>query len=337
LDSDVLIDSCLIENGNFNFSLNLPYPKQFILHKKSVSSDFRDQLIIWLEPGKINAKGNFDFLANTEIIGSQSQIEYVTLKEIIDSISTKKESISSNHKMFNNEQEFLDYQEQLKNIDNEIVLRIKLYLASNIDSYVSLSILYTDFNYGYNRLYGKSLLTKSDIESIYKKLPYSLQTTSKGLEIKEFLALPDIPQIGNKALNIIQYTPEGDTIELYDYLGSYVLIDFWASWCGPCRVKNEELKRVYDKFKAFNFEILSISGDNDRDKWVQAIEKDSITWINTSDLKGWKNEAFILYGIKGVPKSILITPDGYILGDKYCNINNLDKELSKIFGVSNGL
>jgi thiol-disulfide isomerase/thioredoxin len=93
-----------------------------------------------------------------------------------------------------------------------------------------------------------------------------------------------------------------------------VLIDFWASWCGPCRAENPHVKAAYEKFKDKNFEILAVSLDNKKDAWVQAIEKDGLPWLHVSDLLGWKNAVAEQYDVKAIPQNWLIDPNGVIIG-----------------------
>ncbi|MEN8152703.1 MAG: TlpA disulfide reductase family protein [Acidobacteriota bacterium] len=106
--------------------------------------------------------------------------------------------------------------------------------------------------------------------------------------------------------------PDGQIVHLKDFKGKYVLIDFWASWCSPCRKSNPKLVEVYKIFKERNFTILGVSVDKNREKWFEAIEDDKLTWTNLSDLKGW-GDITDLYGIKAVPQNFLIDPDGIII------------------------
>jgi thiol-disulfide isomerase/thioredoxin len=136
---------------------------------------------------------------------------------------------------------------------------------------------------------------------------------------------------GSVAPEITQLTPAGDTLSLSDLRGKYVLIDFWASWCGPCRKENPNVKRVYEKYKDKGFEILGVSLDNNQQKWVEAIEKDGLPWPHVSDLKHWKNAAAVEYGVSAIPYTVLIDPDGRILGKKLRG-GGLEKILAEIFG-----
>ena len=122
--------------------------------------------------------------------------------------------------------------------------------------------------------------------------------------------------------------PRGNKISLNDFKGKYVLIDFWASWCAPCRVVNPDLVKLYDKFNQKGFEILGVSVDKDKEKWLKAIEQDGLLWTNVSEANGW-NEITNLYGVKAVPQNFLLDPQGIII-DKNIEVDHLDILLDKI-------
>ncbi len=119
--------------------------------------------------------------------------------------------------------------------------------------------------------------------------------------------------IGNKAPDFTLSSHTGELISLSSFKGKYVLIDFWASWCAPCRIDNKELLEVYDKFKDKNFEIVAVSIDENKEAWLKAIEKDGSQWIHLSSLKGWNSETAQTYGVRAVPQSFLLDTNGIIL------------------------
>ena len=109
-----------------------------------------------------------------------------------------------------------------------------------------------------------------------------------------------------------------------------MLLDFWASWCGPCRKENPNVVKLYNKYKTKGFEILGISLDQNRERWLQAIQADQLTWKHTSDLKGWSNEVSKLYEISAIPKTFLVDPNGMIIARDLRGAE-LERKLAEIF------
>ncbi len=152
------------------------------------------------------------------------------------------------------------------------------------------------------------------LEERYNKLTAAAKKTFYGREVEKVIAGAKIGLEGTQAVDFIQNDTTGKPVSLSSFKGKYVLVDFWASWCGPCRLENPNVVDAYNTFKNKNFTVLGISLDQHRDKWIQAIYADNLTWTHVSDLKYWQNEAAQLYRISGIPANMLVDPNGKIIG-----------------------
>jgi len=136
---------------------------------------------------------------------------------------------------------------------------------------------------------------------------------------------------GEVAPDFVQKTPEGKDLKLSDLRGKVVLVDFWASWCGPCRRENPHVKKLYEKYKEQGFEVLGVSLDRTAASWERAIEQDGLEWAHVSDLKGWKNEVAKMYSVSSIPHTILLDQEGRIIARKLRS-QQLGQVLAEIFG-----
>ncbi|WP_235941004.1 TlpA disulfide reductase family protein [Cyclobacterium roseum] len=148
------------------------------------------------------------------------------------------------------------------------------------------------------------------MEEFREKFPNNQDVQSFASHIEEIKPL----SIGQQAPDFSSLTPEGKEVKLSDFRGQYVLLDFWAAWCAPCREENPNIVSQYHKFKDKGFTVVGLSLDSDRDAWLKAINDDKLVWTQLSDLKMWDSEAGRLYNITAIPASFMIDPEGKIIG-----------------------
>ncbi|MGC4234322.1 MAG: TlpA disulfide reductase family protein [Niabella sp.] len=152
-----------------------------------------------------------------------------------------------------------------------------------------------------------------------------------GGQLKKALVDARFNSVGSIALDFSQADTTGQQVSLSQFRGKYVLIDFWASWCGPCRKENHFLVKTFNRYKDKNFTVLGVSLDEDKEDWLRAIAKDELKWTQVSDLKGWENEVAMKYRITSIPRNLLVGPDGKIIA-KDLRGDDLDAKLEEVLG-----
>lgn len=198
----------------------------------------------------------------------------------------------------------------------------KAYLLSNKDKLIAGKTLY-DFRYELNEEDQNAILLQAD--SVFKSAP-GVDRLIAHLDILKTVA------VGQKFTDFEMADMKGEVKKLSDYVGQgkYVLVDFWASWCGPCRREIPNMVEAYKKYKAKGFEIVGISLDNDKDAWVKGTKDLGITWPQMSDLKGWQNAGAAIYGVNSIPHVLLIDKEGTIIA-KNLHGEELNKKLEELF------
>lgn len=310
IDSGKVYQKITVLDGKFKTSLAITKPRFFGIWQENPKYD-KDRLLLWLENSEIKISGNFDYLVNAKIEGSKSNEIYCKYSAIEKDFKNKsnnlKIALSTTTK-----QATLDsiqiLTEQASNLYKTDLLK---FYASHNKSEVAFYFLVKEM------IKYKSVLKKSDIKNLFSDLPEEFKISKEAKLLENYISLPEIPRNGDKFIDISQVTPEGISESISDHLGKLTILEFWSSGCSPCIWEHQRLKKLYNKYHDKGLNIIGISGDDTYNDWIGAIKRDSIPWLNISDLKGWYNEAFLIYGIKYTPNLILLDEKGLVIDDEF--------------------
>ncbi len=280
----------------------------------------------------INDKSNINFSADANDISLDGPNFNTPANKTFKSFLV---AIDAKQKALNNLSTEIDSLKKNKKMDSLVAVKVtsltnnatsfKKFIVRSIDSIADPVVAM--FALGYTRGIDPAEL-KTVLPKLAKRYPTHAGMTGLITIINEMISKKDAPpalaekgkekavgkiSVGNMAPDFTLKDTEGNPFSLSSLKGNYVLIDFWASWCGPCRAENPNVVANYNKYKTKNFTILGVSLDEDKNKWLAAIKTDNLIWKHISDLKGWANEAAVAYGVQSIPFNLLLDPTGKII------------------------
>ena len=328
-------DSFLVKaDGNFKFSGKIYGPTMTSLYFGKVRSvDDPNYTNFFIEPGTNTITVDKNNFKNAEISGSKSQLLYEQVEKSkrpvyakLREISAEIKNVTDKEKIASTQDKMVPYTHQLDSIDY-------LFFAEHPNSYVTAFLL----------RYHVADFTWMVLQSYYDKLGSELQQSNYGKYIKEQIEHLKAGSPGAIAADFSKPDINGKTISLSQFRGKYVIVDFWASWCVPCRKGNPHLKEIYAKYKDKGLEIIGVSDDDSKpENWKQAVAKDELPWYHVLRglemeklRRGEKSENDISdkFGIHELPTKILIDKNGVIIGRFYEYDEELDAKLKEVFGL----
>ncbi len=317
----VKVDSTAVKNGEATFTGNLEYPVFYFVQLQKQQL----YLPLFVDNEEITATASVNDMRNRKVTGSKAQDEFA---EVIDSLNTytrQERQLGMQYQQARQNGDTVlmnDLENQYNQLDSDKAEYLKDYVLSHPKSVPAAFVF----------LYNLSMYELEDMDTVVSSLDSSILGSEYVKELTDKVSSLKKVSIGQPFTDFTLDDPDGNPVPLSSVAGhdNYVLVDFWASWCQPCRAENPNIVKAYRLYHDKGFDIFGVSFDKDKDKWIQAIKDDSLVWTQVSDLKYWQSEAGKIYGVQAIPHNILIDPNGIII-DKNIRGAWLQEKLSSIF------
>ncbi len=311
-------DSVKPQNGSYNFEGTILEPSISQLRvkyadsepgKKVVVNRKRDIASVYLQPGKIKVT-SVDSFSNIQVKGSTAHTEYAKLAMQKKPYEEKMEPLYALYQHFNKTKE-VSAREKVESVIDSLdkLMNDRVfgeYVRKNPASPVAVYAL---------QQYAGWDIDADKVEPVYNTLSEANKNLPSAKDFKENMEIAKKTGIGKMAMDFTQNDTLGNPVSLSSLKGKYLLIDFWASWCGPCRAENPNVVKVFNKYRDKGFHIIGVSLDRpgQKEKWLKAIHDDGLAWTQVSDLQFWNNEVAKQYGIRAIPQNLLLDPEGRII------------------------
>jgi len=331
-----LHDSATVINGKFTISAPYKEPGRYMFYsdyERKKKGGYAPYGILVAKPGIIDIKADMESLGNSVVKNAPENDLYAAfIKEGAPARQSIQDKLNAKFgadvvsKLTPKDPQYAAvdayYNELNKDYNQGQILRLSSFIKLHPDAFASMYIL--------NMMI--TIIPADNAQLYFDELTPAYKNTSYAASIQKTIDAKKITAIGKTAPDFEQPDTSGKIVKLSDFKGQYVLLDFWASWCGPCREENPNVVKAYQKFHGKGFTVLSVSLDQPGKKanWLNAIHHDQLTWTQVSDLQFWNNAVAVLYGIKAIPQNFLIDKNGKIIA---VNIkgDDLNKKLEELF------
>lgn len=314
-------DTVQVKDGNFEFIDSVAEPCYGMLF----NHDYTLKVDLFVDKGNISIQGDIDSAYDIHVKGSPFVNEYATYNQAVNDTKKPVQAI------------YEKWIAAYNSGDSDNVTKYKAAFNSARDKQAAEGAkLQLDFikNHPNNNASAWELfhyLNEKSLEkskSMFAGFTDAVKNSEQGKEVSNRIATLSRIEVGHFAPGFEQNSVDDKKITLASYKGKYVLLEFWASWCEPCRAESPNVLAAYKKYKNNGFDVLSVSLDHIKKNWETAIQKDGLLWTQVSDLKGWKNDVATLYGVQAVPANFLIDPSGKIVAENLRG-DDLNKALQK--------
>jgi peroxiredoxin len=319
----ITIDSARSHKGSFTLKGGLlDYPQMIQL----VAGKTRKRTAFYLENSEITITGSLDSLFSARITGSKTQDQYNAFIESNKPLSNVYSKLYEEYRVArkaNNTARIASIEKQADSIQKEMMKLQRKFVKDNPASYITPSVLASL----------SSQMEPQDLELALSELDTTIAALPQIKVLKERVMAMKAVSEGQKAPDFTMNDPEDKPVSLSSRIGSkLLLIDFWASWCNPCRQENPNVVKVYSEFHKKGFDVLGVSLDQKKEAWVKAISDDKLTWTHVSDLKYWGNDAARLYAVNQIPSNFLLDDKGIIIG-RNLRGDDLYKKVKEILDI----